>query len=298
VVTERDGARYRQTVRLIFRPREESTFRSYRDRVTFDVEAPGWLAEWCRLRRESGNRQRHSRGRRILLSVQAASLTCHGYCVQIAIPPDGRRSHVPSNSRSVPQSRHPPRAGPPQLRLGTEGSTVIRKHDCVLAAITIVAAQFCQSCSGPNQPTTESLGGTWSGTSTLVTVTNGDCYGLTLRESIGLPGEFVPIVISQTGNMISTTLTSEVFGARCNYSGEIVNGSFSASAQVCAGFTLFCPGGTIARDFRFVAGSFSGHVTANRATGTVVETWRLIDTSTGIVVGDLAESSNLAMTRR
>ena len=176
--------------------------------------------------------------------------------------------------------------------------TVIRKHRRVLVAITIAAAQFCQGCSGPSQPTAESLGGTWSGTITLATVTSGDCYEQTMRESIGLPAEFYPIVISQTGNMISMTLSSQAYSQRCNYSGQIVNGSFSASAQSCTGFTLFCPAGTIARDFRFVAGSFSGRVTGNRAMATLVETWRLVDTRTGVVIGDFGESSNLDMTRR
>jgi len=164
---------------------------------------------------------------------------------------------------------------------------------------SLATLTLCGGCSGnATGPSNSSLGGTWAGTVTPQTLTGGDCYATQLREHINFPAQTAPFAISQSGGSVTTTLTSQVFGQQCQFVGTLNDRSFTTIAQSCQGFTLACPAGPGIRDFRFVAATFSGAVNGDTARAVLMETWRLFQSGTNDVVGDVVYVSDINMTRQ
>jgi hypothetical protein len=176
------------------------------------------------------------------------------------------------------------------------------KRFYVRAAVLIwslATLTLCGGCSGnATGPSNTSLAGTWSRTVTPQTLTGGDCYAAQLREHIHFPAQTAPFAISQSGGSVTTTLTAQVFGQQCQFVGQINDRSFTTLAQSCQGFTLACPEGPGIRDFRFVTAALSGTVDGNTARATLMETWRLFQSGTNDVVGDVVYVSDMNMTRQ
>ena len=177
-------------------------------------------------------------------------------------------------------------------------------HGWVLAALSLVALNCGGDSTSPTSPTAPStptiaqVGGVWTGTATLTNVTGGECVGTVFQLLVGT-SDALTAAVTQTGSTLTATVTSQSSGTSCSYSGTAGTTTMTLNLTTCQVSTIVgiqCDGGFV-RDIELFAGSITGTVSGNTASGTQAETWNVFVGGTGIGVGPLTLNSTFTMAR-
>ena len=155
------------------------------------------------------------------------------------------------------------------------------------------------TATAPTPPSIAQVAGVWAVTSTLTSVTGGECVGTILQSTIG-SGDTGTMSISQTGASLSATGRSSSTGLSCTYDGMSGAATMALSWSFCDAAVLTgirCANGAL-RDMRLQAKSVTATVAGNRATGTGAETWNVVVAGTQTGVGPLVSTSTFVATRQ
>src|SRR5690242_6618931 len=116
------------------------------------------------------------------------------------------------------------------------------------------------------------MSGTWSGTTSIVSATGGECIGDLARQFVGAPIIIYPFSITQAGAAISFSLPLAVNSNSCAYSGTVSGDFFTVSANSSCGVLPrpeICVGGQRpARDLKLISATISGRVSGSNLTAT------------------------------
>lgn len=163
--------------------------------------------------------------------------------------------------------------------------------------VSIVATLVCVSCgSSPTGPSPLKVGGVWSVTTRLTSATGGDCVGPTLSTQIGTTDRYTA-AITQTGAILTATVTSQTTGTSAQYSGQASNTTISlnlTSTQL-GNVRLTCSNGVI-RNISLIGSGLTATVTGNTGSGTQAESYN-VTTTAGAAVGILIANSTFTMQR-
>ncbi len=159
-------------------------------------------------------------------------------------------------------------------------------------AITAAAAASCGG-SAPVAPSTAQVAGAWIASSTLSTVSGGECAGVTLQNAIGRRDVFLSALAGQS--TIAATITSEGNGTSCAYAGTNAGGAVSLAMISCGQnkvFTIACSSGE-RRDLRLVGGSLTAKADSRLGTGSGLDvtTWDVVQAGSSQRVGTLTLSA-------
>jgi hypothetical protein len=154
-------------------------------------------------------------------------------------------------------------------------------------------------CGGgnPSTPTntTPQVGGNWTGTTTLTSVSGGECVGALLQGTVGSSAP-VSVSVQQAGSSLTATIVSQSNGLTCSYSGSVSGSTVILSLTSCqanAILALRCGNG--GRDIVLIGSSITATLNGNALTGSEAETWNVFvaGTSTGVGVLSSGESFTL-----
>jgi hypothetical protein len=156
--------------------------------------------------------------------------------------------------------------------------------------------------SSPTSPrATVSVGGTWSGTATLIAASGGECQGSDFAAAAGASFAVDPFSISQVGDNITMRLPLIFSAVDCGYSGSTTAAGFSLTAANCGIYpSRRCgefPGDGRVRDVSFATATFSGSITGDTMSATAVETWNVYVAGTQTSVGSLTITSRFNLRR-
>jgi hypothetical protein len=177
----------------------------------------------------------------------------------------------------------------------------------VRAAVLIAAGAVAGCGENPTSPTASQspfvgqFAGTWAGATVRRSVSQGECVGDDLRNSIGSADEGT-VSITQKDTDVSATIRSSSTGLTCQYDGSASFTGFAASAVSCDAEILFrCSTGQ-ARILRPVGSTFTATESGITASGTVTTTYNVFflnpQTNREEPVGGLIVESGFNAVRR
>ena len=165
-----------------------------------------------------------------------------------------------------------------------------------LACVVFV---FTACGDNPTAPSVAQVGGTWTGTGTLRTVSGGDCVAETVRAFVGQPGDFT-MVITQNG----TALTSNSLQG-CPLTGTADASSFtlSGTAPSCAparerDWPCQPAGSGVFRDLQMTERTITGTLSGTRNLMTVTDKDNVLLPGTATIVDVLTMTISADTTRR
>jgi hypothetical protein len=141
------------------------------------------------------------------------------------------------------------------------------------------------------------VSGAWSGTTTLSSVSDGECVGALLQPTVGSSAG-VTLTIQQSGASLTGTLVSQSTQLTCSYSGTISGSTVTlvlTSCQANAILGLHCGAG--GRDIVLVSSGITATVAGNALTGTQADSWNVLVAGTSTNVGTLKSNEVLSLTR-
>lgn len=184
-------------------------------------------------------------------------------------------------------------------RLG--GSRAVKR---LLLSITLFCLPILgNGCGGksPSSPSsrTVQVGGVWAVTSTLTSVTGGECLSAGFQSIVGAV-DTGTMQISQVDSSLTATFTSNISGGSSSYQGTAGASSIALNETGCSACNLIgatCPNGA-RRDFRLQTGGVNATITGNSASGTAAETYNVFIAGTNSTVGVLTLNSRFSAIRR
>jgi hypothetical protein len=141
--------------------------------------------------------------------------------------------------------------------------------------------------------------GVWSGPMTLVAARGGECVGAVVNNFLP-PTDRGTVTITQTGNELSATMTTESTGLACRYTGSATTTSFAVNATSCdrTGLIVTCLEG-VARELRLVGSSLTADWNGNQVTGSVSTTYNVFEAGGSQAgVGSLVTNHDFVAARR
>jgi hypothetical protein len=166
--------------------------------------------------------------------------------------------------------------------------------------LALVLATFgCggDSATGPT-PTTAQVGGVWTFSSTLTSVSGGECFASTFQSLVGTRGTGTA-QIQQSGPSVTATVTDDSAGSSCSYTGTAGSNSVALNVNSCTASDLIgatCPNGAL-RNIRLQTGGINATVNGGSMIGTSAETYN-VTTSSGVGLGTLTFNYSFIGTRR
>jgi hypothetical protein len=175
------------------------------------------------------------------------------------------------------------------------------KHFIVGVLLSLGLVGCGNSSVGPAPVGDTGVGGAWSGTNTLTSVSGFDCinrpsvmnYDFTIRQN--------PRNLSSVCGVAQST--GSTVGGGNSYVGTVNGASVSLRGPDTAnpdsvrdGSWASCANG-LKPDVVFLSGSINASVNGDTATGTITETYRFYKTETNTVVGTATVTSRFATTR-
>ena len=148
---------------------------------------------------------------------------------------------------------------------------------CVLAAAMAALASGCgdNSPSSPT-PSTAQVAGVWNLTSTVTSVSGGECFGPPFQTLVGQRGAGTA-QIQQTGASLTATVTDDSTGGSCSHSGTAGASSLALNTTSCTASDALgarCPGSGLVRNIRLQTGGINATVSGSTMTGTSAETYK------------------------
>ncbi len=107
----------------------------------------------------------------------------------------------------------------------------------VFAMIASLLVVGCEDDS-PTQPSLLQVGGLWTGSVRLTSVTGGECVGPTLAPRIGITQVYT-LVITQNGGDLTATATETGTGINTNYSGTAGTNIVTPTPHPLISFSVF-----------------------------------------------------------
>lgn len=175
------------------------------------------------------------------------------------------------------------------------------RHTLIVVLVCLLPAcsDSPTSPSPPPAPTVVQVGGVWSYSATLNSVSGGECVGELQQSAVG-GVERGSLQITQTGSALTATSTSDVSGATCNFTGTAGAGSLALNGSFCSLGSLTgirCSNGSV-RDMRIQTLGINATVSGSSANGTRAETWNVFTGGTTNGVGTLTMNGSFTATRR
>ena len=169
-----------------------------------------------------------------------------------------------------------------------------------LTLLLAISAAGCENTDSPTGPSTAAqVGGDWTYTLRLNTVSGGECVGSAVQAAVGST-DSGPLTIVQTGSSLSATIGEPTTGT-CTYSGSVSGDSITLNLSRCDGgmvlFSFPCANGAM-RDIEYASNAISASVAGNNATGTSVETYTIYAASTSNRLSVMTLNASFSATRR
>lgn len=169
-----------------------------------------------------------------------------------------------------------------------------------LTLLLAISAAGCENSGTPTGPSTSAqVGGDWTYTLRLNTVSGGECVGSAAQAAVGST-DSGPLNIVQTGSSLSATIGDPTTGT-CTYTGSVSGDSMTLNLSRCdGGMTLAgfpCANGAM-RDIEYASNVVSAAVAGNNATGTSVETYNIYAPSTTNRLSVMTLNASFSATRR
>jgi hypothetical protein len=166
------------------------------------------------------------------------------------------------------------------------------------AVFALIASLLVVGCEddSPTEPSLVQVGGLWTGSIRLTSVTGGECVGPTLAPRIGTTQVYT-LQITQNGGDLTATATETGTGINTNYSGTAGTNVFTlntTSPNTILGFP--CSDGQ-RRDVSRTVSTINASVSGNSGNGTAAETYNVFLPATPIAVGILTTGGTFTMTR-
>jgi len=144
-------------------------------------------------------------------------------------------------------------------------------------------------CSSPLSPSTQ-VSGAWLGSSTLASVSGGECIGATLQPAVGSARDVFTTALRQTGSTLEATIASAANGTSCAFAGALDGAAATMTLTSCQTdrFTgARCSNGET-RDVQLISSSISASVRAGASSsGTETSTWNVYAPGTATPLGTL-----------
>ena len=114
----------------------------------------------------------------------------------------------------------------------------------MLSLVALSCGGGSSSPTAPSAPTIAQVAGVYTGTSTLTSVSGGECVGTLFQSAVGAVSAFTAGV-TQMGSTLSATVTSQTTGISCSYSGTAGSSAVTLNLTTCQIDTLVyeCAGG-------------------------------------------------------
>jgi hypothetical protein len=173
----------------------------------------------------------------------------------------------------------------------------------VLFALALLVLSGLSACGGDSSPTAPSgpaqVEGLWTGTSTLNSVTGGECVGSLLSAQGLVWSPKLTVTFQQSGSSLTATVTETGTATICTYSGSASTTTISLNMQSCKVGTfnnIPCPNNVL-RDIQRVGAALTGTVDGNAIGGTTVETWDTFVGGTTTATGSMVLNSTFSLKR-
>ena len=171
------------------------------------------------------------------------------------------------------------------------------------AQLTLLLTLATAGCENSNNPTSPSslaqVGGDWTYTLRLNSVSGGECVGNIMQEVVGM-SDMGTLNIVQTGSALSATI-GDVTTGTCTYTGSVSGDSITLNLSRCDGGLLLrgfeCRNGAV-RDIEFASNIITASVTGNNAQGSSVETYNIYAASTTNRLSVMTANASFSATRR
>jgi hypothetical protein len=168
-----------------------------------------------------------------------------------------------------------------------------------VGTVFLCVAFVLTGCGGnPTAPSVAQVGGAWTGTGTIISVTSDDCVLETFRNFVGEPGDF-SFVITQNG----TELTSNSLSG-CPLTGTADASSFTlrGTAPTCAparsrDWPCQPAGSGVFRDLQMTERTITGTLSGTRNRMTMIDKSNVLLPGTETIVGVLTTTINADTTR-
>ena len=173
----------------------------------------------------------------------------------------------------------------------------------VLFTLALLVLSGLSACGGGSSPAAPSpsvsaqVGGLWTGTTTMKSVTGGECLGSLIRGSSDTPR--ITVEIQQTGSSLTAKVTNILYGTTCTYSGSAGTTTISLNMQSCQGGrwnNIKCLNGDL-RDMEVVGGAITGTLGEIGIGGTEEQTWNTFVSGTATATGPMVINSALGLRR-
>lgn len=168
--------------------------------------------------------------------------------------------------------------------------------------LTAFVLGMCVSACGGSDtspsPQVAQVSGVWNVTSTITSVTGGDCLAAAFQTIVGSVGRGT-MQVSQSGSSLTATFTSSADGSSNSYQGTAGASSIALNETSCSACNIIgatCSTG-VRRDFKLQTGGISATVTGNTATGTGAETYNIFVAGTTTTAGLLIINSSFRATK-
>jgi len=169
------------------------------------------------------------------------------------------------------------------------------------AAAVLLIATACGSDSptAPSVPSTAQIAGVWRGTLRTDSVAGGECVGSLLQSTVG-GIDTISAAVTQSGANVTAAVTTIATGGVVNYTGTAGATGIQLSWTTCTSCNVLAIrcSATATRDLRLVTSTITGTVSGNTITGTEVDTYNVISSTTGVGVGTLTATQSLSVTRQ
>lgn len=172
-------------------------------------------------------------------------------------------------------------------------------------ALLIIATVLLAACGddGPSTPTsptpsTAQVGGVWSFTSTVQSVSGSDCLVDVLRRAVGLSAT-ATVSVTQTGSNLTATVAYPNSAYSCRYDGSVGSSSFSLTLRSCdfAYYGVRCSNGAL-RDYEPSTENIQGTVSGASMSGTSVSAANVYSGTNGAYLGQITQTESFTGFRR
>jgi len=172
---------------------------------------------------------------------------------------------------------------------------------CTVAVLALIGSSSCGSDTptAPSPPPIAQIAGVWRGTARTTSVTGGECVGSILQSAVG-GTDSISASVSQSGASVTAAVTTLSSGGVVNYTGSVGASALQLSWTNCTSCNLVgirCPN-VAPRDIRLLNSSITGTVTGNAISGTEVDTYNVVVSSTGAGVGSMTINTSFTASRQ
>lgn len=171
-----------------------------------------------------------------------------------------------------------------------------------MVALTVVASG-CQDARQVN-PAAASLfipnvQGIWSGPMTLMGTSGGECVTGPVIPTFLPTLDFGTFTLSQDGDALAATITTESTGLACRYTGSATTSSVALNATSCdrTGLIVQCGNG-VPRVLRLVGSSVTASWGGSQIVGRTTSTYNVLTVEDEVGVGSLVATHDFNATRR